>query len=200
MKTYDSPDVDFSCNIEKVFYDSKELAEVLKTENNYVEKSWKTRIMIEYTPRGNVLMYYDAYKQAFAYYSDQTVIPYSVLNAAAMKYVSIYWCRDFFVDESIGTPSRLIQRDKPKENTTKPHLPSKTPFIKPKGYNASSAKTDIKNEKMTNKFVYLGKIVNFGVLSKSKIKNENNGFHTTLLSPKTLSYEEYKRQKASLSN
>jgi hypothetical protein len=90
----------FSSNIDAVFYTRKELNKVLLVENNHLEKEWKTRIMIDSTPRGNLIMFYDVYKQGFAYYSDQNSMPYSVLNGAAMKYVVMFGCRDFYMDEN----------------------------------------------------------------------------------------------------
>lgn len=90
----------FSSNIDAVFYTRKELNKILLVENNHLEKVWKTRIMIDSTPRGNLIMFYDVYKQGFAYYSDQNSLPYSVLNGAAMKYVVMFGCRDFYMDEN----------------------------------------------------------------------------------------------------
>lgn len=68
-------------------------------KNNDLECQWRKRILIEATPRGLVVMYYDAYKRGFAYYSD-TYMPYGILNVVAMKYTTLYQCRAFFVDES----------------------------------------------------------------------------------------------------
>jgi len=103
LRTFEesSPSIDFNVNIEKEFYDKKEFAEVTQYPENNLEKKWKTRILLESTPRGNILMFYDAYKLGFSYYSDQKVISYDILNAAAMKYVTMYRCRDFFIDEHV---------------------------------------------------------------------------------------------------
>ena len=210
LRTYEHPGVHFSQNIDPVFYDSAKLGELLRDEDNELEKIWKRRILIEHTPRGNVLMYYDAFKQAFTYYSDQTVIPYYIMNAVAMKYVLVYWCRDFFIDDSVvpkDAISRLVQREDPKKvpSLSKSNPlgssthPQKNPFIKAKTYHSTSVKTDANRdlpEKMTNRFLHLGKMVNYSVLQKSKKTNENNGFKTSLLSSNKLSYEEYKRLKA----
>lgn len=197
LKTYEKEDsAFFSQNIEKSFYDKTSLNESLTDESNSLEKAWKTRILIEHTPRGNVFMYYDPYKQAFSYYSDQTVIPYQVMNAVAMKYVITYLCRDFFFDDSIVPKehvSPLLSKDEPEKrvaNTT-----GKSPFIKPKTYNSVSNKTDATAEKVTNRFVHLGKVRNYSMLAKSQVKNANNGFKTSLLASNKLSYEEYKKLK-----
>ena len=88
-------------NIAPIFYNRSEFLEIIKQENNPIESEWKRRLLFETTPRGNVLMYYDAFKQAFAYYSDSATIPYNILNACAMKYVKTFCCYDFFVDNSV---------------------------------------------------------------------------------------------------
>jgi hypothetical protein len=195
LRTYERKDpAFFSQTIDKVFYDKTALNQILTDENNSLEKTWKTRILIEYTPRGNVFMHYDPYKQAFAYYSDQTVIPYHVMNAVAMKYVITYLCRDFFIDDAI-VPKEHVSRLMPKEEPAKciPATAEKSPFVKPKTYNSVSNKTDSRVEKVTNRFVHLGKVRNYSVLSKPEVKNANNGFQTALLVSPKLSYEEYKK-------
>lgn len=87
-------------NIVPVFYNKKEFAEIVASAENPLEKEWRTRILFENTPRGNVIMYFDAYKLGFAYYCDQSVVSYDILNAMAMKYVTVFNCRDFFMDET----------------------------------------------------------------------------------------------------
>ena len=112
MKTYDvlseteTTPKNYNENIDAVFYSKSQWTELLKDENNYLEKKWRTKLLIENTPRGNIIMYYDAYKLGFAYYSDQTV-PYPVLNAVAMKYVLTFFCRDFFMDEIVLPETNL---------------------------------------------------------------------------------------------
>jgi len=91
----------YNSNVDTCFYDKCEYKEAVEVENNDLEKKWRTRILMENTPRGNVIMYYDAFKQGFVYYSDNSNIPYPIMNAVVMKYVLLYRCRDFFVDENI---------------------------------------------------------------------------------------------------
>ena len=88
-------------NIESIFYKKTDFKEYMRNGNNELEKKWRTRILYLSTPRGNIAMYYDAFKLGFSYYSDQNVISYDILNACAMNYVRFYHCLDFFVDEFI---------------------------------------------------------------------------------------------------
>ena len=109
-KIFDKDDKYSSSNIDPIFYNSKEHREYFTNEDTTdvteIEKQWKSRIIWETTPRGNVIMYYNAYRQGFAYYSD-SYITYSVLNAIAMKYVVTYRCLDFFID-SQSVPESFV--------------------------------------------------------------------------------------------
>ena len=78
------------------------------------ENKWKHRILFENTPHGNIVMFYDLYRQAFAYYSDSH-LNYSILNHCAMKYVRMFLCRDFFVDTTILPVSFVNPFNKMKE-------------------------------------------------------------------------------------
>jgi hypothetical protein len=135
-------------NIDSLFYYRKEYEVAMKITNHPIETAWKRRIMMDTTPRGNIMMYYDAYKHGFAYYADST-IPYLFLNASAMKYVALYQCRDFFLDEQ-HTPnhtpspiSAMMDAEEKEEMQKKRVLAKKTgmaqdiksgPFAKLKNY------------------------------------------------------------------
>ena len=99
-------------NIDCAFYLKELYKEAIKEQNNTLEKLWKQRIIMVATPScGNVIMFFDPYKGGFAYYSDQSM-PYPLLNAVAMKYVVMYRCRDFFLDETVvpaDSPSPLLK-------------------------------------------------------------------------------------------
>jgi len=98
LKTYEN-NKNMSENIEPLFYNKKDYTTFMKTEHNEIETAWKTRILYENTPKGSIVMFYDAYKQAFTYYTDHTSMPITILNAVAMKYVTRFFCRDFYYDE-----------------------------------------------------------------------------------------------------
>jgi hypothetical protein len=110
-------------NIHSDCYSLDYLNSLRLQENNEIELQWKRRLLYETTPRGNIIMYYDFYKQAFAYVSDQQ-INYAILNACAMKYVRIYRCIDFFTDTNylpfdLISPFSLLQEELDKKEKEK---------------------------------------------------------------------------------
>ena len=90
----------YNSNVSSLFYKPEELENELLIDGNEIEKRWKTNILIEDTPDGNIVMYYDAYKQAFAYTCDKQ-LSFKIITAVAMKYVIEFRCIDFFVDTTI---------------------------------------------------------------------------------------------------
>jgi hypothetical protein len=155
-----------SCFYEKEWYqendneDTEDIDEQLLEKKKQMKEVWNKRIMIEHTPLGNVIMFYDVNKNGFVYYSNNTLV-YYFLNALAMKYVLLFKCRDFFLDENITpTPSPLIKIMKTEEeikNTVKcdnkMYYDSKDVFVKTKKYGmvvptgptGSTGKTEIKS-------------------------------------------------------
>lgn len=194
-------------NIDPAFRSKKDYQNMLLDSNNVCEKTWKTRILFENTPRGNIIMYYDVYKMGFAYFSDTQSIPYSVLNAVAMKYVRVFHCLDFFMDnngdfESALIPIHLVEEkktekgDNEKGGKSTKFIPSDAPFAKLKTYTKTvvkkteydatapeSASPEEKPKKTTytNRFICLGKIYNFRLLQMVKPKAAVS-FQTKLLS------------------
>ena len=133
-------------NIPPIFYNKAEFAEFIEDKND-LEREWKTRVIFENTPRGNIIMHYDIYKGGFAYYSDMQGIPYAVLNAAAMKYARIFRCRDFFIHTE-KKPIKIEMK-----------LPKTAAFAKLKNYTVT-----VEPETVQNKFIFLGKIANYNLL------------------------------------
>jgi hypothetical protein len=176
-------------NIDTRCYSLKSFQKLITDESNELEPEWKSRFLMESTPRGNIIMFYDIYKQAFAYFSDQHM-NYPILNACAMKYVLTYRCFDFFIDgnilpDGIISPFVILQEELEKEEKEKLNGKKRdlginfkdAPFAKLKTYKI----TDLVKEKKVifqedkpistkiqpqNIFRYLGKIANLSLLQK----------------------------------
>lgn len=191
----ENQEINFNENIDNVFYHKKEFSNCVSESNNILEKKWRTKIIFETTPRGNIIMFYDAYKMGFSYYSDQNTISHDILNAAAMKYVTIFRCRDFFVDETIGKISspfvELYLKDDAKKtmkssdksafaklqnyskNTKIQSLSKESLFSNVVSNDTEKEKENVNQpEKMKNKFLYLGKICNFKITQTFPKKNK----------------------------
>ncbi len=196
-------DNQYNSNINKLFYLKKEYNELMKRDNN-MEDEWKTRMLIENTPRGNILMYYDPYKMGFSYYSDNKGIPYNLLNAIAMKYVTIYRCRDFYFDntiEKLSSPLAKLHLEEDKKDKKKPDKNNDEenkilkdalkngPFAKLKKQtlqdeenNDNSDKGDKRTKPIyTNKFIHVGKMTNFNVLKPVPISKKTMNFSSQYL-------------------
>lgn len=191
-------------NIDPIFFDTEKYSDITKMSDSEIESTWRKRILFINTPRGNVIMFYDSFKRGFSYYSDQH-IPYAFLNTVAMKYVIIYRCRDFFMDEQILPPefqSRILELFKKEDLETvskkkedgSEKIDTKTgPFAKFKSYvkpsDPVSSAAIIKNkinlpksmdikppiitkDLIKNKFIYLGKTMNWIILTKVSKKNQ----------------------------
>ena len=185
-------DVHINKNINKEFYNKDAYKEAVKDEDNELEKEWRRKILVENTPRGNVYMFYDSYKLAFSYYSD-TNISYSILNAVAMKYCKMFKCADFFIDQNIiplKKESPLIkihhiEEKKKQKNKDEKKNEKKddddAPFAKLKNYNVQKIKEKKNNKnkkddsqkiinKITNKFILVGKTYQMNLLLKEPVK------------------------------
>jgi DNA primase len=150
--------------------------------------------VMETTPNGNVLMFWDNDRNSFTYYSD-TSIPYRYLEVVARKYVIINNCREiYYIMEDQLKP---LKKEEEKEKEEKEE---KNVFAKLKSYNQSSImntktipskkqnlsthlpriqinqKEENKNEILlkenANRYSYEGKLINFSFLKKPK-KNMN---------------------------
>ena len=99
---------------EEIDLESQKFLELMKNENKNIDeeaikkqarefvideqlKKFKNCFIIESTPLGSVLMFYNHNKLAFEYYSDLT-IPYRFLETVARKYVLTYKYRPLYID------------------------------------------------------------------------------------------------------
>jgi hypothetical protein len=179
-------------NISDVFYDKPALKTIMQNANNEIESIWKQRILFENTPRGNVILFFDPYRFGFIYYTDTSTLSYTLLNAVAMKYVTIYKCFDLFMDngDHFQSPFLTLYGDFVKDETPKQETPREKylsnllqdgPFLKRKKVQVEESKvvkekiiTNSQNEEKDhpyhrNKFIRLGKIYNFSFLKKEVV-------------------------------
>ena len=110
---------DENSNIDKVLYDFDKRKELFKESTNEPEKQWKSRVLQENTPRGNVIMHYNPYTHTFVYYSDEQIIPYNVLEQVAKRYVVVYRCKDFFVDMNDRPNNKMLDILQKEEDSLK---------------------------------------------------------------------------------
>ena len=84
-------------NIKKRITQKKRLMKLKKQK--WQEKMDRIHLMkiIENTPLGNVLMYYDIKQQTFCYQGPKN-IPFKYLETVARKYVKIFNCKSLYID------------------------------------------------------------------------------------------------------
>jgi len=128
----------------------------------------KNSILMENTPQGNLVMFYDNSRESFIFYSDNT-IPYRYLETAGRKYVIMNNCKRIFVDmaqEIDNVKQKLDQQkldqqkldqqkqdqqelEQDQQNQQKEEPIKKSVFAKLKSYNNSS-KQQTTNPKQVN--------------------------------------------------
>ena len=183
-------------NIHPEIFCFEKLNEMLERESEE-EKLWKHRILFQSTPQGNVVMFYDLYKQAFTYFSDMQVT-YKWLNLCAMKYVRIFRCREFFQDNSElpeGFKNKLnimileqVENEKKKKKEKKEKLNidlNSDAFLRKK---PKETKEKVENEpsRFINNFRRAGNIQSYQITQKIELEKS---------ATKTFNYKDFKNQK-----
>ena len=143
-----------------ILFEEKYKEEYKKAEDTEICKErleqLKNSILMERTPLGNVVMYYDNSRETFIYYSDST-IPYRYLEVVARKYVVTNRCKKLYIDmekelkeaqekleKKQKEEERLKLEEENKEKNEKEGLPTSTPakknvFAKLKNYNRDNS-------------------------------------------------------------
>jgi len=167
----------------------------------------KSNLVIENTPHGNVIMYWDNEKKSFVYYADGS-IPYYALEVVARKYVINNNCKAIFVDmnyeinlakqklenkkinATISVNGNKIQdiADKLSENTSKNTKSSSSSsslniFAKFKKYNNESIKSSVVVKDSSTK-----QTGNAGKSSSSSSSKQVNNSEETILKEKANRY------------
>ena len=115
----EAADTDANANIGVDLYDYDLRKTLFAEEKNDTERLWKTRMLYEFTERGNILFYYNPYKLSFEYYSDVQIIPYKILQYVAKKYVAMNRCRDFYIDMVERPQNKMIDVLRKEEDAMK---------------------------------------------------------------------------------
>jgi len=189
---YRKESADENSNIDPVLYNFLKRKEIFVNVDNELEKQWKSRILIENTPRGNVMIYFNPYLLSYQYYSDEQIIPYKILEQVATKYVVMFRCKDFFIDPEKRPSNKILEVLQKEEDSLKSkkmkvnditkcvsiQSESKDVFASLKNYRSEAkpteakpteaAKTKKKTEepKFSNKFVRIGKMCEFNITQK----------------------------------
>jgi hypothetical protein len=167
---------EYNQNIDPLFYDRAAYKKLMEESNNFLEKEWKSRILYENTPQGNIIMYYDVYKEGFVYYSDQNGIPYKLLNIVAMKYTITYRCIEFYIDEQFipNNPSFMIKfmhDEEQSENDKKQKIRKELLYMNEKINSSSSL---LLNHSDNSPFVKFKSSKSTTIPETTKIENTTN--------------------------
>ncbi len=138
-------------------YENKYKERFNKLANCKLEKenlsNLKNNIVIENTPKGNVILFYDHDYLSFFYYCDNKDISYYYLETVSRKYVIQFNCKSIY----------LIQNDENKEKKEKK--------VNKVFANLKSKKNDLIDQE-GNKYRYCGKINFFSFFKKKENKKQ----------------------------
>ena len=187
---YGKESADENSNIDPVLYDFDKRKEIFVSPDNELEKQWKSRILIENTPRGNVMIYFNPYLLSYQYYSDEQIIPYKILEQVATRYVILFRCKDFFIDVEKRPGNKILEVLQKEEDSLKSkkmkvnditkcvNIQSETKdvFAALKDYRSEVKTSEVKTTevktktepkpKFSNKFVRIGKMCEFNIIQK----------------------------------
>jgi len=195
-------------NIHPDLYCYEKYIQMIKRESEH-ETLWKSRIMFQNTPQGNLVMFYDLYKHAFGYFSD-IQISYQWLNACAMKYVRIFYCRDFFLDnkelpENYKNPFNEMKLEEEKKEKEKKREKRKNLNIdfqsdaflrkkKPDKKEGEKEETSKNEIRFINNFRRLGSIQNCKILNTVPYTNNLTNENGSKLGNK-MNYKDFKKTR-----
>lgn len=139
----------------KIKYEDKYTNEYNKISPDILSQEDLVRLkncfIMERTPLGNLMMYYDDKRESFVYYSDNT-IPYRFLEVASRHYVIQNNCKAIHVnmqDElSEAEKKVIINKEKKKDEQVEV---KKSVFAKLKNYNTSSIRAPNEMKQNSNR-------------------------------------------------
>ena len=176
-------DLTASMSYENKYKEKYNMLEEIDIDKEDLEQ-FKNKIIIENTPRGNILLYFNFETEVFDYYCDKKDIPYLYLETVARKYVTQYNCKQIFVnmaDELKKDSPEIIKQSVP-DNKQINQIVQKTPFAEYKKYNKNISrgnKNDTKKyilKENSNRYSYCGKISEYSFLKDHYYKNTKMTF------------------------
>lgn len=200
-------------DLETKLQDKNKLNEIAEQHASHIIikqrlENMKNNCVIEHTPLGNVIMFYNHEKETFSYYSDNN-IPYRYLESVGRKYVLTFHCRPLYIDmeeELKECEKKLKEKELEKKNNQSKKPDSqvrKNVFAQFKSYNkeAGSGRVNVapgpknnipnksnmtKNEnelvllkEKANRYTYEGRLCNFSVLKRINRKIVDKRYATT---------------------
>lgn len=172
-------------------------------------KRLNTCFVMDMTPVGNVVMYYNTEKETFEYYSDHTV-PYRFLETLCRKYVMTYKCTELYIDmqEQLKEYEVKLERYEEKKEEEKKEI-KKNVFANFKSYNKEAGSGRVNNapfpknyttnvpntdkekkiilKEKSNHYTCVGRFSNFSILKKIEKKDMNKNYSMT--------FAEFKKHK-----
>jgi hypothetical protein len=179
-------------------------------------KQLRNNFIMEMTPLGNTIMYYDSERESFIYYAD-SILPYRYLEVVSRKYVITFNCKSLYVimedelkevnvnelninnnnvlEKQIGSrpPELNSYFNKKNSSFSKNSVPSN--IFRNQSLHQENQSTSKKNNSTENKIVlkyktnrysYQGKIVNFSMLKKVNRKEIDKKYNLTFAEFKKL--------------
>jgi hypothetical protein len=165
----------------QVTEDEKELpVPEIKYEDKYLEKfnqlqgtaltdekkeSLKNAFTMEYSPVGNIIMYYDTARESFTYYCDNTV-PFRYLEPVSRKYVIDFDCKTLYkthTEEEKSEETVTVKQPQPKKQMKTKDILS--------GFKTGAKQQPAQQKgdaivKATNRYTAMGRLSNFSILKK----------------------------------
>ena len=167
----------------KDFYEYKYLDKYDKLKDKRLKETYVENLVnktiTETTPKGEVLLYYDANLQSFVYFSDTKDIPYRYLETVARKYVIGFKCKKLYVDirEELTEGKERVKAQRLKDKESKEKIEEEkeaTVFATLKKYNRkgdggskSTKKYYVLREK-ANRYSYRGTLEDYEVQKKER--------------------------------
>lgn len=187
----------------KDLWKQKETTSCFKPKEQIDAVHQKHNVLIENTPFGNVIMYYDSAKESFTYYCDKT-LSYPIINTVGRKYALTFGCECLYIDETSAATAQPSEQPAPaptpSPTTTAPLAEKSTVYAKFKNYKnqpknklpnstaGPSSTTATNQPELINRYTCEGKLSNFSFLQKTpKVKKISYKDFKNKLSPNSKS-------------